>query len=467
MNRRQFLAGATTLVAGAKTQRPNIVLMVADDLGWRDFGCYGNTDYETPAIDAVAREGMRFTNSYAACPVCSPTRASILTGQYPARLQLTDWIPGRKQWPQARVLTPQFAQQLPLETVTIAEALKPLGYRTGSIGKWHLGGKGFGPLEQGFDVNVGGDGRGGVPKFFGPFDLPGLEGTTAKDYMSEVLTDAAERFVDDAVGHQQPFFLYMPHYAVHLPLSVREEWAAKYRKKFGSEKAFPVAEYAALMESFDQSVGRMWRKVAGLENTIFMVTSDNGGLRYEGASKRLVTDNSPLRAGKGHCYEGGIRTPLIVSWPGRVKAGTTTDAVVSTVDYLPTLVEAAGGRAPKVDGVSLIDTLRGKGAPRREAIYWHYPHYSNQGGVPSGAVRSGNYKLIEFYEDRRLELYDLGKDPGERRNLAKVEVKKARELAGKLETWRRSVKASMPTMNPGYDPARADQGLTGVEPPTQ
>lgn len=469
--RRELLgafAGGTFATA-ARAKRPNIIFLLLDDLGWRDFGCYGSTYYETPNLDRLAAGGVRFTNAYAACPVCSPTRASIMTGKYPARLHLTDWIPGRKQWPTAKLLTPDFEQQLPLAENTIAELLKPIGYRTASIGKWHLGGEGFRPENQGFDLNVAGTHRGSPASYFGPFDLPNLKGGTKDDYLTEKLTEAAERFIEES-ARRGPFFLYLPEFTVHVPLQAREAMVEKYRRKYG-DKDFPNPVYAAMVESFDMAVGRIRRKLDELgiaDNTILFVTSDNGGLRYEGKAARPVTDNSPLRAGKGHLYEGGIREPLLVHWPGVTQAGRVSDVPVCSIDYLPTIVQMAGGRPPAgVDGVSIAPLLRGGSAPKREALYWHYPHYSNQGGVPGGAVRAGDWKLIEFYEDGRLELFNLREDIGERRNLVLKEPKKAAELHALLKKWRKSVDAAMPSPNPNYDPAKADQGLTGAEPRTE
>ena len=470
MNRRHFLTAiGAAAVAPAATERPNILLILLDDLGWRDFGVYGSPHNETPETDRLARDGARFTNYYSACPVCSPTRASIMTGKYPAKLHLTDWIPGRKQGPTAKLLVPEFEQQLPLNETTVAEALRPLGYRTASIGKWHLGGQGFTPDRQGFNLNYGGDQRGGIRTFFGPFEMPGMDSATKDDYITEKLMARAEQFIDESAAAKQPFFIYLPHYTPHLPLSAREQAVAKYKAKFG-DKPYPVAEYAAMIESYDQWLGRLRRRISELgieKNTIIIVTSDNGGLRYEGGSKRLITENTPLRAGKGHMYEGGIRDPLIVHWPGVTKPGTVIDTMASSVDLLPTICEIAGAKTPAgVDGVSLTGLLRNGRAPKREALYWHYPHYSNQGGVPAGAVRKGDWKLIEFYEDGRLELYNLKDDPGEKRNLAQAEARRAAELHSMLKNWRASVNASMPKVNPNYDPAKADQGLTGAEPAT-
>src|SRR4051794_1080797 len=287
MNRRNFLSmlGAAPLAAQDSTKRtPNVILVLLDDLGWRDFGIYGSKYYETPELDRLAHDGVRFTQAYAACPVCSPTRASIMTGKYPARLHLTDWIPGRKQWAASKLLRVEFEQQLPLAESTVAETLKPLGYRTGSVGKWHLGGGEFTPDHQGFDLNVGGNERGGLGSFFGPVPVPGLENTTKDDYISDVLTKAAEKFVEESANATQPFFLYLPHYLVHIPLNAKAAMIDKYKTKFGNVP-WPDPVYAAMVEHFDQSLGRVRRKLDELgiaQNTIIVVTSDNGGLRHEG-----------------------------------------------------------------------------------------------------------------------------------------------------------------------------------------
>jgi arylsulfatase A len=469
MRRRDFLALAAPAALSAAVPRPNVIFLLLDDLGWRDFGCYGNTFHETPNLDKLAREGVRFTNAYAACCVCSPTRASILTGKYPARLRLTDWIPGRKQWPSAKLLTPAFEQQLPLGETTLAEALKPLGYATASIGKWHLGGQGFLPDQQGFDLNVAGNHRGSPASYFGPFDLPNLNGGTKDDYLTEKLTDAADGFIERCAASKQPFFLYLPEYTVHIPLQARQAAIEKYRRKLDG-RDFPNPVYAAMVESFDIALGRIRAKLEELEiagNTILIVTSDNGGLRYEGKSKQPVTDNSPLRAGKGHLYEGGIREPLLVYWPGITKGGAVIDDPVISTDYFPTILEMAGATGARgVDGVSIAPLLRRRAAPRRNALYWHYPHYSNQGGPPAGAIRSGDWKLIEFYEDGRLELFNLRDDISERRNLVAKKPGIAGDLHARLKTWRTDVNASMPKPNPAYDAATANQGLSGVELPT-
>jgi arylsulfatase A len=470
MERRQFLSVLGGAAAAVAQNRPplNFIFILVDDWGWADLGCYGSKSYDTPNIDRLAAQGMRFTDAYAACPVCSPTRASVLTGKYPARLHLTDWIPGRKQWPTAKLLVPAFRQELPLEEVTLAEALKPAGYVSASIGKWHLGGDGFSPKEQGFDRNVGGTARGSPATYFGPFDLPGLAGGPPGEYLTDRLTLEAEKFIEQ--NRDRPFFLYLPEFAVHRPLEGKKELVAKYEAKLKSSEGQNHPVYAAMVESVDEAVGRLVGKLDALGiagRTVVILTSDNGGLRFEGKDSRPVTSNLPLRAGKGHVYEGGIREPLIVRWPGVVKPGSVCHDQIISIDYFPTILDMAGVKILRpVDGVSLLPLLTQKGALQREAIYWHYPHYSNQGGPPAGAVRKGDYKLIEFYEDGRLELFNLKDDIGERRNLVRADPKKAAELHALLKRWRESVGAVMPAPNPGYDAAKADQGLVGVEPKT-
>jgi arylsulfatase A-like enzyme len=467
MLRRQFLAAAGGSALAQTQRQMNLIVILADDLGAVDLGIYGSRYHETPHLDALARSGMRFTQGYAACPVCSPTRASLLTGRYPARLQLTDWIPGRRQWSAAKLLTPQFEQQLPLAETTLAEALKPAAYTSASIGKWHLGGGGFLPEQQGFNLNAGGTERGSPPSYFPPYKIPGIEERFDQDYLTDNLTSRAESFLEQ--NRDRPFFLYLPYFAVHTPLQAKKELIAKYMRRGQSVTPQSRAVYAAMLESLDEGVGRLMAKVKALgieDRTAVFFLSDNGGLRYEGSQKEPVTDNAPLRAGKGHLFEGGIRIPWLVRWPGVTKPGSTSDTPVSTIDVVPTVLDMLGQTAPAVDGLSIAPLLRG-GRLRRDAIYWHYPHYSNQGGTPGGAIRAGKHKLIEFFEDGRLELFDLESDPGERTNLAQKQPKLAEKLHLRLRAWRRSVKAAMPSSNLSYDPGKADQGLTGVEPPTQ
>ena len=471
LNRRDFLRtvgcgalgalGSAYLIRPGKAwaeisggQKPNFVFILIDDLGWRDLSCYGSTFYETPHTDRLAREGMKFTNAYAACPVCSPTRASILTGKYPARLHLTDWIPGHKR-PQAKLRVPEFNQQLPLEEVTIAEALKPLGYVSASFGKWHLGGKSFYPEDQGFDLNFAGDHRGQPPRYFYPYRIPNVQTGRKGEYLTDRLTDEAEKFIEK--NKDKPFFIYLTHYAVHTPLQAKEELIARYRAKVKPGQAQKNATYAAMIQSVDESVGRIVRKLDELGiagRTVVMFMSDNGGLVP-------VTSNSPLRAGKGTMYEGGIREPMIVRWPGVVEPGSTCDVPVTSVDFYPTILEIAGAKGvpgQNVDGVSLVPLLKRTGALQRDAIYWHYPHYHPGGATPCGAVRQGDYKLIEFYEDGRVELYNLRKDIGERNDVASDMPEMAAGLRKKLADWRRVVNAQMPTPNPDYVPESACQG---------
>jgi arylsulfatase A len=478
-SRRQFLSlaarGGAALASGSFLSQaappntlPNFLFILIDDMGWRDLGVYGSTFYETPNIDRLAGQSVRFTNAYAACPVCSPTRASILTGKYPARLQLTDWIPGRSTWPSARLIPPPFRQELELDEVTIAQALKSLGYASASIGKWHLGGPPFYPDKHGFDLNVGGTAQGQPASYFGPFDLPNLQGGTKDDYLTDRLTVEAQKFIE--TNRSRPFFLYLPEFAVHLPEQARPALVERFRAKADPRNPQHDPVYAAMISSLDDNIGRILKKLddeglAGRTVVIFM--SDNGGLVHEGNRQQPVTSNAPLRAGKGHLYEGGIREPMMIRWPGVTKAGAICDVPVSSIDFFPTMLEMAGLKVdPRwgVDGLSLAPLLRGAGTLHRDAIYWHYPHYSNQGGVPSGAVRAGGYKLIEFFEDGRLELYNLARDIRERDNLAPREAQRTAQLHGMLQQWRESVHASMAAVNPNYDPKTADQGLTGANP---
>ena len=465
-SRRGFLFAAlgNRIAFGQPKRGPNFIVVLVDDLGWRDWGCYGHPFHETPHLDRLALESVKFTQAYSACPVCSPARAALMTGRYPARLHLTDWIPGRRQWPNSKLLTVPFEQQLPLSETTLPEMLKPLGYRSASIGKWHLGGEGFAPTDQGFDINTGGDQRGSPPGYFGPFNLVNLTGGTKADLLTGRLTEEAAQFIGDNAG--RPFLLYLPHYTVHTPIQAPEALTEKYRRKMASLGLDGNPTYAAMVETLDQSIGRLREKVkaAGIENeTVWIITSDNGGLRYEGKAPKPVTDNSPARSGKGHLYEGGIRVPLLIRWPGVTKNGAESATPVITPDLFATIVEIAGARPRQtLDGRSLTPILRGRKLAYRP-LFWHYPHYSNQGGVPSGAIRDGDWKLIEFYEDGRLELFHLKSDAGERLNLVHKQAAKARELRVKLDAWRNMVNAAMPKVNPGYDPATANQGLTGSE----
>ena len=457
--------------ASGQVAPPNLVLIVADDLGWTDLGVYGSTFYETPHLDRLAGEGMRFTRAYAAAPVCSPTRASLLTGLYPARLRQTDWIPGRVDRPDQRLLQVVDHNHLPLERVTIAEALRGAGYTSASIGKWHLGGRGHLPTDQGFSLNVAGDEAGSPPGYFWPYRnaARALEELARDGAPGEELTgrlaEEAARFI--AANRARPFFLYFPLFAVHNPLQAKPELIAKYEARartlaldsasiYGREASGRVrrvqnhAVYAALVETMDAAVGRIVQALRenGVEGrTLVVFTSDNGGLS---TAEGLPTSNLPLRAGKGWLYEGGVREPLIVRWPGVVAPGSSYREPVISNDLFPTFLEIAGVSAgSRTDGVSLLPAFRGRRMPER-TLYWHYPHYSNQGGGQAGAILEGDLKLIESFEDGRLELYDLRADPGEQRDLSALEPARTAALRSRLQAWRASVRAQMPRPNPNF-----------------
>jgi arylsulfatase A len=439
----------------------NVVFILADDLGWADLGCYGSKYHKTPHLDRLAGSGARLTNAYAAAPVCSPTRASILNGKYPARLNLTDWLPGRADRPDQKLLRPTIAQELPTTEPTLATALKARGYTTAHIGKWHLGGsadmKEGTPQQRGFDLNIAGDHTGTPLSYFAPFKgssgrfMPGLEKADDGEYLTDRLTTEAEKFIE--TNRDRPFFLYLAHYAVHIPLKARAELAAKYKPGRPGEQGNPL--YAAMIESLDDSVGRILKKLDDLnlmDRTIVVFTSDNGGLCVLEGPNTPPTINAPLREGKGCLYEGGLRVPLIMRWPGVTKPGGAIASSVHSIDFFPTLLDACGVKSDaRPDGVSLRSVLKGE-ASTREALFWHYPHYSNQGGRPGGAIRAGNYKLIEFYEDGRRELFDLARDASENNNLAESNPRLVKELGDKLEAWRKDVGAKMPKPNPDYLP---------------
>lgn len=443
--------------AAAKEARPNVIVIVIDDLGRNDLGCYGSKFFQTPRIDALAQQGARFTQAYANCPVCSPTRAAILTGRHPARLHLTDWLPGRGDKPDQMLARPQIRQQLPHEEITLAERFKEAGYVTGHIGKWHLGGEGFGPREQGFDVNIAGDHTGTPRSYFAPFKgMTGLEESTPGEYLTDRLAAEAEKFI--AAHAKQPFFLYLPHYAVHTPLRAKEELIKKYTAQaVHGKQSHPV--YAAMMESMDQSIGRVVDKLAELklsERTIIVFTSDNGGLATQEGMPFAPTINAPLREGKGYLYEGGVRVPLIIAWPGKLQP-QVNETMTASIDLLPTLLELCGVKTHQVDGVSIASALVDQKKLEHPPLFWHYPHYANQGSKPGGAVRDGDYKLIEFYETGRRELFNVVADPSESRNLAADKPEIVEQLAGKLASWKREMDAQEMTPNPDYVPNPQDK----------
>lgn len=465
-----FLQAGTGVVHAAP--KMNVVLILIDDLGWRDIGCSGSTFYRTPNIDRLAMQGMRFTDAYAACNVCSPTRAAILTGKYPARLLLTQWLPsGRWSRTDHRMREGRYVSNLPLEELTIAETLRDAGYRTGFMGKWHLGTETYYyPEHQGFDVNVAGRDYGAPGSYFYPFEGGWNIPTTGKrllktnplagkdgDYLVDRLSEEAEQFL--RANADRPFFLMLSHYAVHSPLQGKPDKVAKYEKAIealapGKEPQGKAA-YAAMVESVDDSVGRVMRTLVELEiedSTLIIFTSDNGGFAK-------ATNNSPLRANKGSNYEGGIRVPMIIKCPGLTSPGSTSSEPVISMDLYPTVLEATGLPLmpfQHLDGKSLVPVLSGRahaesGAFQRDAIYWHYPHYNQHPeSFPSGVLRSGRWKFIEYYETGAIELYDLSTDLGERSNLAMTHPQLASTLKQRLDTWRRDVGADPMRPNPEY-----------------
>jgi arylsulfatase A-like enzyme len=428
-----FLIRCGTAWAAPPFRPPNIVLILADDLGSNDLGCYGRKDHHTPHLDRLAAEGMRFTASYCAAPLCSASRAALLTGKSPARLHLTTYLPGRPDTPAHKLLQPIIRQQLPLDERTLAELLKPAGYTSACIGKWHLGGKGFGPDQQGFDFVFAGH----------PDTQPSAVEGGKGEYE---LTARAEKFL--AEHRDRPFFLYLAHNNPHIPLAARPEIIARNRDAFN-----PL--YAAVVETLDDAVGRLLGRLDALglrENTIVLFASDNGGLHVPEGHDDPPTHNTPYRAGKGFLYEGGLRVPLLVRWPGRVQAGTVCNVPVVNTDFTPTLLELAGLAVPAgLDGVSCAALLTRSGQMSRRPLFWHFPHYSNQGGRPAGAVRDGDWKLIEHYEDGGLELFNLAQDPGELRDLSPGDPARAAALQARLAAWRSAVGAQLNTSNPRFD----------------
>lgn len=466
MNRRQFIKSvslATTTISlprfAAKAlalseakSRPNFVFILADDLGWNQIGCYGSKFYETPNIDRLAAEGMRFTDAYSACPVCSPTRASIMTGKYPARLHITDYIPG-DAFPYEKLKQPEWQKYLPLEEATIAEIFKSAGYVTASFGKWHLSvakkppeSEAYDPDKQGFNETL-------------ITEKPASKQDSEKDaHNVDLITEKSLGFLER--NKDKPFFLYVAHNTIHAPLMGKKKLIEKYKNKAGSDLPENNPVVGAMLEELDSSVGKLLKKLDELkiaDKTIVIFFSDNGGLER-------VSKQTPLRSGKANLYEGGIRVPLIVHWPGVVKPGSVCSEPVISVDFFPTFVDILGleYKTPNpIDGVNLVPLLRQSGVFSRQAIYWHYPHYHSAGIGPCGAIRSGDYKLIEWFDEticgpaNKFELYNLKEDIGEQNNLAKQMPEKVEELGKMLSNWRDKVNAQMLTPNPTYDPQKA------------
>ncbi len=448
-----LLAAVATRATGSATSPEplNVVLVLVDDLGWRDLGCQGSDLYETPRIDALAADAVRFTQAYSNCPVCSPSRAALMTGQYPGRVGFTGHITaiGRHRHPaDSAILPPEDFMDLRHEFVTIAEALKSAGYVSASIGKWHLGSESYWPLSHGFDLNIAGHTHGSPASYFFPYrkpdqawnpDMPNLDlsASSEGEYLTERLTDEALQFIDR--NRDRPFFLYLSHYAVHTPLQAPERLVRKYKRKIAASGPDGNPIYAAMVESVDSSVARILDRLeaAGIaDRTAVVLASDNGGLDS-------VTSNAPLRAGKGHLYEGGIRVPLIVRWPGHGSPGSVVNTPVTNADLFPFIAEI-GGLAPSsfdhLDGRSLSPLIDGGAWAPRDLI-WYYPHYSPQAHAPGAAILSGGHKLVEFYDPRRVELYRLADDIGESEDLALREPALAESLSSKLNTW---IEANVP-----------------------
>lgn len=465
-----ILAGILTGLLPAATPPPNVIVVLVDDLGWTDLGCQGSDFYRTPNIDRLAATGMRFTDGYASCAVCSPTRAALMTGRSPARLGITDWIRAEfqlsaRQWPNIRdrfgyhrtgsadreLLTPVNEMQLPHSEITLAELLKPIGYASAFIGKWHLGGRGHLPVDQGFDENYGGWDYGQPPSYFDPFvELPRLPmgiPTLAPRQPGEYLTD---READEAVGFiernkDRPFLLYLSHYAVHTPIQAKKDLIARY-EALRDGQGQDDAVYAAMVHSVDDAMGRLLETLdrTGLaDRTLIVFTGDNGGLDRQGRP----TENAPLRSGKGYAYEGGLRTPWIVRWPGVTEAGAVSREPIASIDLLPTIAAAVGTRPPAdraIDGVDLGPALRGGGLPDR-ALVWHFPHYRHgPGHDPYSAIRQGDWKLIRFYDPAKTELYNLADDLGETNDLAGSMQAKAKQLEALMDDRLRDVGARLP-----------------------
>ncbi len=466
----------------SRKDKLNVLLILVDDLGATDLGCCGSNFYETPHIDRLARGGMKFTNAWASCPVCSPSRASVLTGKYPARLGLTNFIDysGDYHPSKGKLIDAPYIKSLNPSEYTLARALKDNGWQTFHIGKWHLGGRQCWPDKQGFDVNIAGC-HFGMPNksYFSPWDIPNLENGPDGEYLPDKLGDEAVRLIEENAETDKPFYMNFWPYLVHVPIEAKPEKVEKYRKKakkmeLDKLKTFEEGEhfrienkkdkhikrrllhsdptYAAMIESLDENVGKVLdalERTGQTNNTLVIFTSDNGGLATAEGSP---TCNKPYAEGKGWMYEGGTREPLIVRLPNTAAAGSFSEAYVTGTDYYPTILEAAGLKqlpAQHIDGQSFLDALAGK-PYKREAMFWHYPHYGNQGGQPGASVIEGDYKLIKFYEDDRVELYNITQDPGETEDLAGTLTEQRDRLHKKLCLWQQETAARLPGPNHDY-----------------
>ena len=432
----------------AAAAKPNILFILIDDMGWMDLGCQGNPHLKTPNIDRFATEGVRFTDAYAPAPVCSPTRAALMTGHSPARLHLTNHLPHQDRFtpPDSKLLPAEMRDHLPLEYTTIAERLRDeAGYATAFIGKWHLY-KGreekFAAQFQGFDINIGGCSYGGPPTFFDPYRIPFLSDRKQGEYLPDRLADETISFMRKQVEAKKPFYVALWNYTVHWPMEAPAEFVAKWADK--PKLGYNHKVYPAMLETMDLAIARVLGELERLkieEETFVVFTSDNGPFGGVG-------DARPLRGDKGHLYEGGIRVPLIVRWPGKVAAGQVREDPVILTDFYPTLLEVAGLKTRKDypgDGESLLPVLSGEGDLERDALFWHYPNFAfHRDNRLGSAVRMGDYKLIEFFEGNEVELYNLREDLGEKKNLAGVEVGRVQEMRKRLSRWREKSGARMP-----------------------
>ena len=451
-------------------KQTNFLFFLVDDMGWADIGANGSTFHETPHIDRLAKSGMRFTQGYAAGSVCSPTRASIMTGKHPVRVDITDWIPGQSNRPTNPLLHPEDRHSLPLKEVTLAEALKQHGYQTFFAGKWHLGKEGEWPTDQGFDINIGGHHKGSPPGgYYAPWTNPALKAKHKGEYLTERLTAESAKFLDSR-DKAKPFLLYLSYYNIHTPIQPYKKridhYKSKAEKSFTGPTPFEVEHdgktrtrqdnpaLASMVAAVDDSVGALLDKLEELQlddNTVVIFFSDNGGLSTLG---RIGPGcNLPLRAGKGWLYEGGIREPTLIRAPGITRPGSVSHKPIISMDFFPTMLHLAGlPLQPKlhVDGRSLLSQLKGNDTGQR-TLHWHYPHYHGSSWKPGASIRDGDWKLIEFYHYNNFELYNLAKDPSERTDLAKRNPRKAAELRAKLSAWQKQMKAKMPMPNPNYN----------------
>ncbi len=439
------LFAMTTFTFAGPTQSANVIVILVDDLGLTDLSCYGSQFYETPNIDQLSKDGVKFTQAYSSSTVCSPTRAALLTGKYPARLHLTDWIPGHPS-PADKLQSPAWQKFLSPSELTLAQQFKSAGYSTALIGKWHLAPnekdtEAYSPIKYGFDLNIGGNHLGQPGSFFSPYKIPTLTDGPVGEFLTDRESAEAVKFIEQ--NQARSFFLYLAHYAVHQPIAGKPEVIKKFEQKDARLLKQNNATYAALISSVDDSIGKIRATLQRLklsDNTIIVFTSDNGGLSS-------VTDNNPCRAGKGSAYEGGVRVPFIIYVPTVSRANSSEETPIQTIDIYPTLIEMSGiaAKPSVIDGISLASLLKSKIPLARTDLFWHYPHYHKTGGAtPHSVIRSGDYRLVHFYEDNRDELYNLAIDPSETKNLATTDSETRNSLRAKLDRWLKSVDAQLP-----------------------